>query len=57
MEAESPADPARTAAILAAEQLLADEKARSSARNQQWKFGPGHPFKGIGDLIAELLGQ
>ena len=52
-----PADPARTAAILAAEQLLADERARSNERTRQWRFGPGHPFKGIGDLIAELLGQ
>jgi len=50
-----PADPARTAAILAAEQLLADERARSNERTQQWTFGPGHPFKGIGDLIAEFL--
>jgi Zn-finger nucleic acid-binding protein/ribosomal protein L40E len=50
-----PADPARAAAIVAAEQLLADERARSNARNQDRKFLTGRPFKGIGDLIAEFL--
>lgn len=50
-----PADPARTAAIVAAEQLLAEERARSGERNQRSLFGPGHRLKGIGDLIAEFL--
>ena len=48
-----PADPARTAAILAAEQLLAEERARSIARDQ--RLGSGHALRGIGDFLAQFL--
>ncbi len=50
-----PADPSRTAAIVAAEQLLAEERARSGAPTQWGRFGFGRPIKSIGDLIAEFL--
>src|SRR5882762_4626464 len=52
-----PADPARTAAILAAEQLLVEERARS-AREREWsrpiKFEPGRALKSIGDLFEHF---
>jgi hypothetical protein len=48
-----PADPARTAAILAAEQLLVDERARS--RKRPMAFGAEPVWKGIGDLFEHLL--
>jgi hypothetical protein len=48
-----PADPARTAAILAAEQLLVDERARS--RNKPIAIGSRQAWKGLGDLLDHLL--
>ncbi len=48
-----PADPSRTAAILAAEQLLVEE--RSRARERTITFGPLPTWKGIGDLFEHLL--
>lgn len=52
-----PADPARTAAVLAAEQLLIDERARSQARARALAtpIGYGRTLKGIGDLFEQLL--
>ncbi|HEY6573096.1 MAG TPA: hypothetical protein VI198_07220 [Candidatus Eisenbacteria bacterium] len=50
-----PADPARTAAILAAEQLLAEERARSLARDRDEPFGSERVLRGFGDFIARLL--
>jgi Zn-finger nucleic acid-binding protein len=50
-----PADPARGAALLAAEQLLADERVRITARSHRGPFVPSGPLKGIADLIAEFL--
>ena len=48
-----PADPARTAAILAAEQLLVDERARS--RNKPIALGSRQAWKGLGDMLDHLL--
>jgi hypothetical protein len=50
-----PADPARTAAVLAAEQLLAEARARSPARGHAFPFGPRASWRGIGDFLSELL--
>jgi Zn-finger nucleic acid-binding protein len=50
-----PADPSRTAAIMAAEQLLVDERARSQERGRVTLFGTGRGWKGIGDLFEHLL--
>jgi len=50
-----PADPPRTAAFLAAEQLLAQERAHSQARDPLKPIGTGRVLRGIGDLIAEFL--
>ena len=50
-----PADPARTAAIMAAEQLLAKEKASSSTPDPRRLFDGRRAFKGLGDLIAAFL--
>jgi Zn-finger nucleic acid-binding protein len=50
-----PADPSRTAAILAAEQLVVEERARSQARERAILFGTGAGWKGIGDLFEHLL--
>ena len=50
-----PADPSRTAAILAAEQLVVDERARSQERERAILFGTGRGWKGIGDLFEHLL--
>jgi len=52
-----PADPARTAAILAAEQLLVEERARSRARERAIAFGPGRALTSIGDLLEHLLNE
>jgi Zn-finger nucleic acid-binding protein/ribosomal protein L40E len=48
-----PADPARSAAILAAEQLLVDERAR--ARKRPMTLGAERVWKGIGDLFEHFL--
>ena len=48
-----PADPARTAAILAAEQLLVDARARSQRRPMV--LGAEQAWKGIGDLFERFL--
>jgi Zn-finger nucleic acid-binding protein len=50
-----PADPGRTAAILAAEHLIAEERARSAARNRNEAFGSDRVFRGLGDFLAQLL--
>ena len=50
-----PADPGRTAAILAAEQLIAEERARSAARTRDEAFGSDRVFRGLGDFLAQLL--
>ncbi len=50
-----PADPARTAAILAAEQLLVEERARTRERERVIAIGPGRALKSIGDLLQHLL--
>jgi Zn-finger nucleic acid-binding protein len=50
-----PANPARTAAVLAAEQILAEERARAHARVDRMQIGSGRAFRGIGDLFAKLL--
>ena len=54
-----PADPARVAAVLAAEQILAEERARSIARRsgaeRGAERGPGRTITGLGDFLAELL--
>ncbi|HYQ88033.1 MAG TPA: zf-TFIIB domain-containing protein [Candidatus Binatia bacterium] len=50
-----PADPSRTAAILAAEQLVVDERARSRERERAVLFGTMRGWKGIGDLFEHLL--
>jgi hypothetical protein len=46
-----PADPARTAAILAAEQLLVDER----TRKRPMVLGAEQAWKGIGDLFEHFL--
>jgi len=48
-----PADPSRTAAILAAEQLLVEERAQS--RQRPITFGGRQAWKGIGDLLEHFL--
>jgi len=54
-----PADPAKAAAVLAAEQLLVEERARSRARSfpqHRWgELDSGRVVKGIGDLFAKIL--
>jgi Zn-finger nucleic acid-binding protein len=50
-----PADPSRTAAIMAAEQLVVDERERSRQREQAILFGTGRGWKGIADLFDHLL--
>jgi len=52
-----PADPARTAAVLAAEQLLIDERERSQARARAFTtpIAYGRTLKGIGDFFEQLL--
>jgi Zn-finger nucleic acid-binding protein len=54
-----PADPAKAAAVLAAEQLLAEERARSRARAfplDDWgQLDSQRVVKGIGDLFAKIL--
>jgi hypothetical protein len=50
-----PADPARTAAVLAAEQLLAEERARSLARRHRRDPAPESLLGGLGDFLAKLL--
>ncbi len=50
-----PADPGRTAAILAAEQLLAEERARRSARGSGFDFETQGAWRGIGDFLSQLL--
>jgi Zn-finger nucleic acid-binding protein len=50
-----PADPGRTAAILAAERILAEERARSEAERSGAELGSKRLLRGIGDLLATLL--
>lgn len=50
-----PADPNRTAAILAAERILTEERARSAADARATTFGSGRLWRGVGDLLAELM--
>jgi Zn-finger nucleic acid-binding protein/ribosomal protein L40E len=51
-----PADPARTAAILAAEQMLADEREKSRARRYPvTEIDATRALKGIGDFLAGIL--
>jgi len=50
-----PADPKRMAAIVAAEGILAEERARDATRDRKRELGPLAGLKGIGDLIALLL--
>ena len=50
-----PADPAKAAALLAAEQLLADERARTLARNPRMAFGSIRNLRGIADLLEALM--
>jgi Zn-finger nucleic acid-binding protein len=50
-----PADPGRTAAILAAEKLLAEERARSLARRHGGDSAAGRALRGLGDFLATLL--
>jgi Zn-finger nucleic acid-binding protein len=51
-----PADPNRTAAILAAERILTEERARSAAADARTtRFGSGPLWRGVGDLLAELM--
>jgi Zn-finger nucleic acid-binding protein/ribosomal protein L40E len=50
-----PADPSRTAAILAAEQLVVDERQRARERERANLFGRGSAWRGIGDLFEHLL--
>jgi len=51
-DSQFPADPARTAAILAAEQLLMDERARSEGRRRVLQ---ARGWKGLGDLFNQIL--
>jgi len=54
-----PADPAKAAAVLAAQQLLIDERARSLARRRALaghvQIDSERVIKGIGDLFSKLL--
>ena len=50
-----PADPRKAAAVLAAERLLAVERARARAWDRGSHFDSGRLVKGIGDLFAKLL--
>jgi hypothetical protein len=54
-----PADPAKAVAVLAAQQLLADERARSLARYRvlggHGRIDSERVIKGIGDLFARIL--
>jgi Zn-finger nucleic acid-binding protein len=50
-----PADPGRTAALLAAERILAEERARSEAERRAAEPGSTRMLRGIGDLLATLL--
>ncbi len=50
-----PADPDRAAAVLAAERLLAEERARAIARERGHELGTGRMVRGIGDFLAALL--
>jgi hypothetical protein len=50
-----PADPGRTAALLAAERILAEERARSLAREGKREFEWNRTWRGWGDLFTELL--
>lgn len=54
MDWRLPADPARAAAILAAERLLAEERARLG-RDDWRRTDSERAIKGIGDLFAKLL--
>ena len=54
-----PADPAKAAAVLAAQQLLVDERTRSLARRRaiagHVQIDSERVIQGIGDLFARLL--
>ena len=50
-----PADPKRTAALVAAERIMAEERAQDAARDRVRQLGPLTGLKGIGDLIALFL--
>jgi Zn-finger nucleic acid-binding protein len=49
------ADPKKAAALLEAERILAEEKAREMARDPRRQMDLGRGFRGIGDLIQALL--
>jgi len=49
------ADPARTAAIVEAERLMAEERARTRERTHGWAKRPERAIRSLGDLLAELL--
>jgi hypothetical protein len=50
-----PANPDRTAALLAAERILVEERARSLARERRDEPVWNRPWRGWGDLLSELL--
>jgi hypothetical protein len=50
-----PADPNRMAAIVAAERILAEERARGLPRRRRAVPGTWGAWRGIGDLFAYLL--
>jgi Zn-finger nucleic acid-binding protein len=52
-DASMPADPARTAAILAAEQLLVQERGRS--QDQLRRIDTRRMWRGLGDLFDHLM--
>ncbi len=51
-DASMPADPARTAAVLAAEQLLIEERARSEAKR---RVVTARGWRGLGDLFDQIM--
>jgi len=53
--ASLPADPKKAAALLEAERLLAEERARALARDHRRQIDLGRGFRGLGDLIEALL--
>jgi Zn-finger nucleic acid-binding protein/ribosomal protein L40E len=50
-----PADPKKAAALLEAERLLAEERARAIARDHRREINLARGFRGLGDLIEALL--
>jgi len=50
-----PADPGKAAAVLAAERLLAEERARARVWHRGSHIDSGRIVKGIGDLFAKIL--